>query len=765
MRWSIAGACSLLLVLWFALSRGAVGPEGAPFEADPSARAPGAGSAARAVETVRPERALPGERTAERGVDSASGPTDGPTEELVGVVFDPEGRPAVGARVDVVVQAPAGALAQPGHATTDERGRFRFPLTGGADGELVVLARSARWAPGIVRTRARSVAVALARGSRVHGSVVGVDGAGLPGAEVRVRPWSLVDGFAVGELDARSALAGDAGRFELDGLAPGVLVATARLSGFAEARDVRSDPGSLDEPWVLELEPGGELVGRIESPHGRGVPGIALDLERDPPGGTGTRHTTTGPDGRFRFEGVPIGAAVLAWESDAWAPGSRTVSIPSAVPVDVVLQPAAVLTGRVWTASGAGYRVRLTGAAGELARRFERAEFSIGGLPAGRFEVVVEPDGGAARTVGSVSLGPGTTDLGTVSIGRGSTAFGRAEFVDGAPARGSCELAVFTGERVPWRTVATTPLGPGGSFEFTGLEAGRYRATVEPAGGVATRSEARFLPDELDLDFGLLACWRARAVTVRLIGEDGQPAGGRSLTLSSHRTHFAHRTDASGRCRFDEVEPGEVRVRVRTADGHRTVPVDVPEHEDVDVTIDLRDLGRGRPWRVRLLDGTRPVAAGSVRLSGLDGLWQSRDSETDADGVVELTGCHPGPAILKVYLPGRGALVSELLTEPRPAAVAFEVGRLEGRVVAPQPARLPVAVDRLDWTSSALDGLRERGLAYVQGATDGEGTFEFPALPFGRYRVRVDLPDGRALTDEVEVAAASASLELAVARR
>lgn len=295
-----------------------------------------------------------GARQVAVAADEAGGPAllflEGGVTSLIGRVDLLDGAPAAGT---LRVEGSAAGGPPPVWATRlDAAGGFR--LDGLPAGEVSVVVElddgAVRWTEVALPT-ATPWTWCVRRASPRAGRVLAdEDGRPVAGATVVALPPRGTRPFTT-TTDA-------AGRYRLpDGDATSV---TVTAPGFAPARAPATDPpGDLADVLLVRL---GRVHGVVVRPDGAPVAGATVHLAESP----GDRRTTSGPDGRFRFDDVARGprgvwVADRSWASrDAgtgpygWDPFE--VDVPAggaAEPVSLVVVPAARLGGRVVDAVGA----------------------------------------------------------------------------------------------------------------------------------------------------------------------------------------------------------------------------------------------------------------------------------------------------------------------------------------------------------------------------------------------------------------------------
>jgi RNA polymerase sigma-70 factor (ECF subfamily) len=390
------GAFAIVLVIGATLAA-VWSPElGGPRRAGPvaaPAEAPATTSARAAPASAAPE-------------DLAAGGTpaaDAPAAELRGLVLDPAGKVAPGARVivhpsDVRASVDPDAVAPPAVAVTaGPDGRFVASLPEAAP-LLGVVATLPSHAPAIVFDvePGRDVVLRLGERSFLPGLVVDADNRPVPGATVRARTL-------VGAVARETTTWSDAaGRFAVEnpeafgqaahtGIA-GVVMVDVRAPGYAPlvALDQRFGARGAQDDLVLVLQRGGQLRGRlVDAATGTPIAGApvvlwsAAGLEmgfraarglvlENPWQSVPALETATGLDGAFVFEHAPCSGFGPSVYSLRGASGATLAAIVGAMPsgyaarfgevprrdegaaldVEIACSPAGAVRGRVIDASG-----------------------------------------------------------------------------------------------------------------------------------------------------------------------------------------------------------------------------------------------------------------------------------------------------------------------------------------------------------------------------------------------------------------------------
>ncbi len=262
-----------------------------------------------------------------------------------GVVHLDGGRPAAGAAVR------AASAEHAAETTAGPDGRFTLRAPAGSYAISAALGERAGAAPGSVALAAGAtspaVEVRLGPAATIEGEVVlAATGRPLPHAEVAVAPHG-----ALGP-EAR-ALAGEDGRFRIQGLAPGAFDVRASAPGATPAlvAGVTLAAG-VRHALRIPLDGTGAIEGTVRDPAGRPLASIRVRIARRGDGiaAAAPLEARTDFDGRFRFEAVEVGRAeVVARDEPVLAGVSHAVRVDGGRTsrVELVLPEAGILTGIV----------------------------------------------------------------------------------------------------------------------------------------------------------------------------------------------------------------------------------------------------------------------------------------------------------------------------------------------------------------------------------------------------------------------------------
>ncbi len=449
----------------------------------------------------------------------------------------------------------------------DEQGRvsFRFPVRSLSPFEIRLasedqILEAAEMPDGVLAVPpgegppAHVVPLSAIPAARIMGRVTSPADNALVGAEV-----IAVRRTPTGVIELARAGTGTDGRFVLGALPAGkdlFLWAQGGDSAPTEVGPIETRSGQVSGPVPLRLDTGGRLSGRVVDAAGEGVFGArVLARSARPKAGWTESITASGPDGGFVFESLPLVSLEVVATFGELAPGRqagvRLDRSPRTDGLIVMLGPPSVIRGRVEDPEGdaiAGVPVLLLRGGTEWARTISDSggHFSFSSLDPGRYQVRTGPTGSIFSQKASLlwrteegphiaEVGPGDDPL-VLKLPRlplGHVTF-RLELGDGAPPP---ERAALELQPLP---ITTPPLQVGLSelgreVRLTGIDPGRYRLTLQPAGYVPQSRAIEVLEDQ-DLDLGVWSFERGRSIRGRVFDETGRPIPGAVVIgLSSPR--------------------------------------------------------------------------------------------------------------------------------------------------------------------------------------------------------------------------------------
>ena len=519
-----------------------------------------------------------------------------PELRIRGRVVDEDGKPLAGARVAPTYPYFSEA------ATSAADGTFELG-TIASEGYLALevsldgyissrqqIERESFGARGSSDARTQPIELRLARGTRVTGRVLDARGAPVWGAWISVGPSQYVSASiqAFSERD---------GSFALEQVPLGPQTLWASRLGFAQHVTPIEVSAEFVNTIELRLEEGHFLGGIVLDENGEPLPWALVyadDAESSPDDAIDGFQTYSGPDGRFRIEGLPPIAIMLGALAKDRSRLEQTVTELDRDDVELRMTRSAAFAGRVVDAvTGAPVRSfvvrvgfpaeQLRGSAlnGIPAEWFRGVAFDD---PQGRWllEDDLEADRAAAIQIEAQGYAPVTLDAvftahdpdpdaNVVRLVSGTLVRGRVvERESGAPVVGARVRRVT--ERVPFATlddsgepVPEAHTDAAGRFELRDVPTGSMGLVVEHPDWVVA-DDGPFevtgvAPVERWIELGKGATLRGR-----LLGARGAPLPGERVSVScldgiERNRERATTTDAQGGYELPGLSSGEYHVR------------------------------------------------------------------------------------------------------------------------------------------------------------------------------------------------------------
>jgi carboxypeptidase family protein len=312
-------------------------------------------------------------------------------------------------------------------------------------------------------------------------------------AEHRARPAGPPLAEEAADGPTASATTDNAGHAELRGLGLGTWAITVRAPGCAAAGTTVRGGNNGRKRLDLLLCGAHALRGRVVDDDGTAVSTAEVRAGREP----WSSATTTGADGRFVLEGVPVGVVELLVRRDGTAPASGgRFRVPSDDEVELVVAPPRALPGIVTDSKGtpvAGASVAL-----QLTWPIGPAVTATTG-PDGRFTIPLTLAAGGAHAIvrdasvtapnfciarfseTSVYVAPGSTDLLTLELVPACAVTGLVADVSGAAAGARVD--------VTWDWKAPNGTTIFGSRETVADAKGNFRIDGVPAARLGVRAQ------------------------------------------------------------------------------------------------------------------------------------------------------------------------------------------------------------------------------------------------------------------------------------
>lgn len=625
---------------------------------------------------------------------------------VTGLVVGPERQPVAGAQVTLEEAKPGDVLEQARRvedplprlsSITDPEGRFQVgplpPVTVDLEVE----------APGYASLTVRGLdvenggdepvdlgTVVLSPEAAVRGRIVGPEDEPLAGAAVTIVPEeALLAVIQDRQRPAAAAFSGSDGEFELGGLRKGEQVKLrVDLEGYG--LEVVSAARAGGEPILVRLERARSLGGRVVDSDGMPVAGALVQVDPldylELAGGqipSAAKRTDlwaeAGADGRFRVEGLTPGLLEVVVTAGGWQRWQRRLDPwrdGGEGSLDVVLKPAAVVSGVVLDASGQpaiGAEIRRWAPPlpegtifyeAPLATTDGDGRYRIDDLAPGRARLEAR-HGGLGRAVRELEATAGEHLL-DFQLEAAATVSGVVVDRFGSPVSGA--QVVVRAPLASWVPPRIVSDGAG-AFEIRGLAAGRYTLDAVKRGvGRSVESVGFELQDD-SMEGLVLEIAPTGTVTGRLFGLAPEE-------LSSVRIHAGPLMDVGtidyeGSYRIADLQPGAWTIVAEVSStGRRAMGRIDLDPEDPDGYLDL-DLGSGFTLSgVVALDG-EPWPRSRVTAYGPGGV--SAGTETDERGLFYLSGLSSGDYLIEVLIPGRDVRHQLQLTIDADQRLSIEV--------------------------------------------------------------------------------------------
>jgi uncharacterized GH25 family protein len=716
------------------------------------------------------------------------------TASVAGKIVDEKGEPVPGARVAVSaewnlrtfrtrgVASAASALTGRG-ALTGPDGTFR--LRNVAPGQnLEIKATKTGYAtahqPSVTLKPGDAMAgvsIVLKKGLAARGIVVDAQGQPVSGAELRV---TLREAGARGarvqlrllgvDREKPDAVSAANGGFAIAGLSPGPYQVTVSKDGFAHksvpSLEVKAEGENVWPP--ITLTPGIALGGSVRDSAGQAIPG-ALILVIEPGAGTRPTNATSGPDGRFRLEGLTADRPLmLNVSADGYAPIQKDVT-PPASDVFITLKTSATIRGRVEDSEtktpvadftvgtrGAGQgpgrflaiQVGAGGAGGDKAFHAEDGSFELGNVPPGKWTVHASASGYRPADVAGIDVGEGATRDGVVlSLKRGASLVGRV--LDPQLGTGVANASVsyqgssssaggaFARLGVGNNTGSTATTDADGHFSFDGTPDGKIMVT-------ASHPDYLDVTEEVDLSKQTsvdLMLGTGGSISGTVVGQDGRsPIPGAQISLNPEGdTQFGFgnnstRSDGSGNFLFDHLQAGRFRLVAQSSDG-KTTNQEAVLGSNQRLTGVLLQMAVGTLVQ-GTVSGLPTGRLGGIRITA-NGQNYNDSTTTDDSGKYTLQNVPSGAVRLNAttsLVSGRSTAMSVEIPDGATqftADIVFQgASRLSGRVSRGQTALSGISVNAVPIAPAA-----NTGAGRVSGQTDDNGQYDLEGLTDGDYAV------------------------------
>jgi hypothetical protein len=531
------------------------------------------------------------------------------------------------------------------------------------------------------------------------------------------------------------------------------------------------------------------LIGTVVDDYGRQVAGAVVEALRMRDGQWAAVATSASDDqGAFRLRELTAGEyevrARKSGFSDEAVSGVAVPSPPEAPPLELTLERAGVLRGRVVEdngrpAKGATVMLRDTGAAtAPTAVAGEDGTFAINGLPAGVYGAQARLGVFVSAVEDGIELQAGAEAF--VELQLAASAVLAGSVVDRATGQPAASARLVFDPGVLGPGGETAPVAADGSFSVAGLRAGSVRVIAEapgyvPASGLGQAGGAALV---IQLD-------RAATLSGVVLDEAGDPVAGAELEVLAEGVELADtfaggialaasdnlgvtvgavpkipiagsaapmtliggavgagaaiwQTGPDGTFEIAPVGPGRVRVVAHHAElsPGETRPIEVSAGASVGGLRITLEAGGMLIGEVR--DASDAPAAGIAIELQLDAGELRRTTVTDGSGRFEL-GPVRGSGVVIAHPPGEPAVQAEVEIGPGedvPVLLRLSgaTARITGEVTGSAGQPLIATVVRVRVPDAAPPLTRT-------AVTDAQGRFAIEGLPLERCRLEVEHPD------------------------
>ena len=514
-----------------------------------------------------------------------------------------------------------------------------------------------------------------------------------------------------------------------------------------DAREGRAPPVRPGEP----VPPAAVRV-VVYDAAGKPVPRAEVAAARD--GDAAPRRAEADATGRAVFEGLDPS---VDWVIAARAPGFAPTLIPGVRAgdfVQAVLTPGLRVHGVVRLPDGRpcpGSKVRLTLHMPGTARPsggFETNADESGAYEFLRMPVVpFEIEATWNRSLGrSRSFAPSPDDSEQrvdVVIEKGAILTGTVRDSAGRPLAGIWVIARRPGRD---RYAARAETGADGGYALGGLDDGPWEVEAsDPSNRRLAATTEGVAPPRTGLDFTLAddpaapGTWALRAVdpagrpvpflrVVEFLPGRDEPVGTGEKA-----------PDAGGIVRSAQIAAGRRRLRLRAPEGFAESP-EFEIRSGVETDLGTLRLEPGAAVRGRVLDPDGAPAAGARIYAGLERLPER--GQPDASGRFEVRGVAPPEGFLRVALAGCEVLVvpwqaaAGATADLSDARLRRATGAVRGRARSRSGPIPPEARATLRYEAAMGNAGLDR-----ETPVGADGAFEFLAVPAGRWRLSVLVPD------------------------
>lgn len=508
----------------------------------------------------------------------------------------------------------------------------------------------------------------------------------------------------------------------------------------------------------------GYIAGRVVDKQGRGIAGMMVNVHAlrrgagQPEEGT-TGAAVSGPDGRFRIEGLAEGPfsgythPQAAGLYDVFAQGTVPEVVSPADNVEVLVERLGAVSGRV-VKKGKNEPVKSFRAAVFVRnylpemQPFMDAEgrFSIERVIPGAARLRVEVEGvGVFEKTFEVGDGEHVKDI-LVEVGEPIGIRGRVvRKEDGQPVEGAKIIPLSLNRVEHWMDHISfsdeghTYSDAAGQFTLTGIASGIETLYVEHPGYGLVEQSGISVP-EGGLAEGVVIELEQPGALEGHVFDEGKPIEGAKIVVSGLPNRAFERTDQKGHYQFALLPPGRYRVVWEKSEtGYQLNPARNTEIRSGEVAV--ADFGKGGATLFGAVTRFGGPVEG-IEVSLMTAPYVSTGgSRTNNRGEYRISAIQPGPYQLSLVENGKGVYRAEIEIPDQGEVernVSLPTASLSGCVTDAQTRKpLEMAMIRLleEPEASGAGSALWRYEFETQSGNDGE--YELTGLPAGTYRLMV----------------------------
>lgn len=624
----------------------------------------------------------------------------------------------------------------------------------------------------------------LEPGLAIRGRVRDSEGSPVAGANLEL----IRDSFLLGSSGTRvrAAETDPDGRFVMEGLPAGTALLNAEHpSCFPVSIEIDVLSASLDPEFLMVLERGARIRGRVQDEHGVPIPNaqLKLSLDRSRLSIVGAFEslrgsnfeTTSDSSGQFEFEGVGTGPFALrartadelrAGELDGVPPGEDSAvvvvrSLPGVRGIVVDDQDQPVVAFEVIAERLEAGGVSSYGA--PVRQTYESADgsFDLPGLLPGTWLLSARSEGlgDALEKLRCHVEDEVASDL-RIVLPRGGAVLGRVVDLNGRPVADALVKPAGTrvDDRLEDQLARSTRSGPDGHFELTGLSAGAVKLEAEALGfagspPVEVAVEPGQVVPGVQLTLHVGGGIRGVLTDDRGLAQAGQVV---STQHDDHSSRAFARTDDSGAFQFERLVPGRHTLTVtpllnrplhgeggpnlaQLIGGTRTTSCTVLEGEITTVRFGA-PLVEGLQLDAQVVSATEPVAGALVFVSQSEsaGSDSPRTLATDDEGRFTLSNLLPGPCTIRVSIAESSTGVQHYALErvlPDQPVVSWVLDLPAGEISGSVTDHEGGALGGITVLATPANG-QALGTASRSVSTDPDGSYRIGFLDAGSYSLR-----------------------------